>query len=253
MCQQETFHGLPRPEEYLSYGRVFGGRDTLVASPFFRSSDHPARAGWSVKPGGSLGHDKKVEVGQRQSRPQRREVDLGGTADTIAVVVHGAGRIVVDDPVASNERGRANHELAARDAVVGGEIAREDVIVQQDRVVGYGEVADDVDVGCRIERRVEPERVLPAEAGQLVVAVAAVDRVPASAPYERVVAESPIQGVGAAEALDDVVAARAAEHVDVVVAPQLVGVNRAGDVLDAAERVALRVAARTGAGKERDE
>src|SRR5262245_22153369 len=101
-----------------------------------------------------LPDDEEVEVGEGETGAQRRELELGDPAGSVAVVVHGTGGAVVDNAVAGVERGCADHELAARDTVPGQEIAREDVVVQPDRVVRDVEVGDDVDVERGTERRV---------------------------------------------------------------------------------------------------
>ena len=96
---------------------------------------------------------------------QRRRTGRRRPADAVAVVEQRAGGAVVDDAVVGILRGGADHELAGRD-VAEAERAREDRLVQQDRVVRHVEVGDAVDIGRGIERRVEQERVLSAEAGQ---------------------------------------------------------------------------------------
>src|SRR5262245_29769394 len=118
-------------------------------------------------------HHEEVEVGERESGAQRRELDLTCAAHAVGIVVHGATAAVVDDAVARIERGRADHELAAEHAAADGEIAPEDVMVEPDRVVGDVEVDDAVDVVD--QHRVEQERVGAGAAGQVVAAAAAVD------------------------------------------------------------------------------
>jgi hypothetical protein len=52
-----------------------------------------------------------------------------------------------------------------------------------------------------------------------------------------------MEAIGAPEALERVVAVHAHEFVDAVVSPQVVDVDRAGDVLDVTEYISFSVAA----------
>src|SRR5262245_33021290 len=80
-------------------------------------------AGSRLSDGCALRNHQEVEVGQGQTHGHAGELDCGRWPGSIAVVVHGTRHVVVDDAIAGIERGRADHELAARDAVVGGETA----------------------------------------------------------------------------------------------------------------------------------
>jgi hypothetical protein len=121
-------------------------------------------------------------VGEREAPADVGELHLAVSARAVAVVVQRARDVVVDDAVVGILRGGADHELAGRD-VAEPEVAREDRLLQQDGVVGDVEVGDAVDIGGGIKRGVEQEPVLPAEPGELVAPVSAIDDViPVAAP-----------------------------------------------------------------------
>ena len=121
---------------------------------------------------------------------------------------------------------------------------------------------DGLDPGQRIALRIAAAaglgREVDAHAGagcgiiRGIEAVAADQRISTRAADQHVIARSAPQRIVARAADQHIVAGAAGQHVGAVIAAQHVVVTRAGQVLDRNQRIALRVAARRGAGGQID-